>query len=354
VPSQASRIEMVVSIVLLALLVIGCFLILRPFLAALAWALILAITTWPAYEWLLARMRGRRTLAALAMTTLLALAFLLPFAIAAPRLTQNIAALANEGRALLEEGPPAPPAWLAGLPGIGPYIATYWQDSINDLDRFADEIAAYLPGVTAWLLGVLRALGAGFLELLLSVLATFFFYRDGLAGVRRLRGVVDRVVGERGEHLMRVARETIKGVVYGIIGTAFAQGFLTGFGLWLAGVPAPFFLGLLVCFIAILPGGAPLVWLPAAIWLLYVGQIGWGVFMLAWGTLLVGNVDNVIKPYLIGRGSALPLLLVFLGMFGGLIAFGFLGLFLGPTILAVGQALLQAWVPQAEAEQGPG
>ena len=341
---------MLVSIALLVLLVVGCFIILRPFLAALAWALILAITTWPAYERLLDWLRGRRTLAALCMTTLLALAFLLPFAVAAPRLTQNIAALATEGRLLLQEGPPGPPSWLLELPGVGPYIASYWQDSIGDLDQFTDEIAAYLPGATAWLLGVLRSLGAGFLELVLSVLATFFFYRDGLTGVRRLRGVVDRVVGERGEHLIQVARETIKGVVYGIIGTAFAQGILTGFGLWLAGVPAPFFLGLLACFIAILPGGVTLIWLPAVVWLFYVGSTGWAIFLIAWSVLAVGSVDNVIKPYFIGRGSALPLLLVFLGMFGGAIAFGFLGLFLGPTILAVGQALLQAWTPQGDRE----
>ncbi len=119
-------------------------------------------------------------------------------------------------------------------------------------------------------------------------------------------------------------------------------------------MPAPVFLGLLACFVTIVPGAAPLVWLPAAIWLFYVGQTGWGFFMLAWGALLVGNIDNIVKPYLIGRGSALPVLLVFLGMFGGALAFGFLGLFLGPTILAVGQAVLHAWVPQAESEPGPG
>src|SRR5919106_584850 len=161
--TRTGRIEVIASIVLLALLVIGCFVILRPFLAALAWALILAITTWPAYQWIEARFGGRRTLAALLMTTLLALAFLLPFAIAAPRLAQNVAALASEGRALLEEGPPEPPSWVAGLPVVGPHIAAYWQDSITDLDQFTDEIAAYVPAATGWLLGVLRSLGAGFL-----------------------------------------------------------------------------------------------------------------------------------------------------------------------------------------------
>jgi predicted PurR-regulated permease PerM len=352
--SQGSRIEIVASITLLALLVIGCFLVLRPFLAALSWALILTITTWPAYHRLEARLGGRRTLAALLMTSLLALAFVLPFAVAAPKVAQNVAALASEGRVLLEGGPPEPPAWLATIPIVGPHIHAYWLASIADVSQLIEEVAVYLPEVTTWLLAVLGSLGAGVLELLLSVLATFFFYRDGLAAMRRLRSVVERVVGERGERLMQVAGETIKGVVYGIIGTAFAQGLLIGLGLWLASVPGAFFLGFLACFVSIIPGGAWLFWAPAAIWLFYVGQTGWGIFLLAWGLLVVGSVDNVIKPYMIGRGSALPLLLVFLGMFGGAMAFGFLGLFLGPTILAVGQTLLQAWTPEGGSEPKAG
>jgi predicted PurR-regulated permease PerM len=352
--TQGSRIEIVASVALLALLVIACFVVLWPFLAALSWALILSITTWPLYHRLERRLNGRRSLAALLMTMLLALAFVLPFAIAAPRLAQNVAALTSEGRALLQGGPPGPPAWLATIPIVGPRIQEYWLASAADVDQFTDEIAVYLPQVTAWLVAALGRLGAGFLEVVLSVLATFFFYRDGPAAVRRLRSVGERVVGERGERLMQVAGETIKGVVYGIIGTAFAQGILTGLGLWLAGVPAPFFLGFLACFVSIIPGAAPLVWVPAAIWLFYSGATGWGVFLLIWGALVVGSVDNVIKPYMIGRGSALPLLLVFLGMFGGVMAFGFLGLFLGPTILAIGQALLRAWTPEVEQEPDAG
>jgi predicted PurR-regulated permease PerM len=351
VPTQASRIEIVVSVTVLALVVIGCFVILRPFLAALSWSLILTITTWPAYHWLEARLGGRRTLAALLMTSVLALAFVLPFALVWPKLAQNIGMLAGEGRALLEDGPPRPPVWLAEIPLLGVRVQGAWREYAADLDALTDQVAVYLPATTAWLLGVLGRLGAGFLELLLSVLATFFFYRDGVAAAHRLRSVVERMAGTRGERLMRVAGETIKGVVYGIIGTAFAQGILIGLGLWLAGVPGHFFLGLVACIVSILPAGAPLIWLPAAIWLFYGGETGWGIFMLAWGALVVGSVDNFLKPYLIGRGSSLPLLLVFLGIFGGAMAFGFLGIFLGPTILAVGQTLLQAWTPEAEQSQ---
>ena len=343
---QANRIEIVAAVTLLALVVIGCFVILWPFLAALSWSVILTLATWPAYHWLETRLGGRRTLAALLMTSLLAFAFILPFALVWPKLAQNVGLLAVEGRALLHNRSPGPPAWLVEIPIVGARAQAAWQEYADDLRALADQASVYVPATASWLLAALRALGAGFLELVLSVVATFFFYRDGRAAAHKLRTVVERIAGDRGEHLLQVAGETIKGVVYGIIGAAFAQGALIGLGLWVAGVPAPFFLGILACFISILPAGAMLVWLPAALWLLYGGETGWGVFMLLWGALVVGSVDNVLKPYLIGRGSALPLLLVFLGVFGGAKAFGFLGIFLGPTILAVGQTLLQAWTPE--------
>ncbi|MEM7022409.1 MAG: AI-2E family transporter, partial [Pseudomonadota bacterium] len=281
----------------------------------------------------------------------LAVAFVLPFALIWPRLAANVGLLAREGRILLEQGPPGPPAWLDEVPIIGQQIEEFWVENAADFNTLAAQIAVYIPATTAWVLSTLRTLGGGFLELLLSVLATFFFYRDGRVAARKLRSVVERVAGERGERLMRVAGETIKGVVYGIIGTAFAQGVLVGFGLWLASVPGAFFLGIMACVISILPAGAPVVWLPAALWLFYTDQTGWGIFMLLWGGIVVASVDNFLKPVLIGRGSALPLLLVFLGIFGGALAFGFLGIFLGPTILAVGHTLLQAWAPDAQADE---
>jgi predicted PurR-regulated permease PerM len=135
-------------------------------------------------------------------------------------------------------------------------------------------------------------------------------------------------------------------VVYGILGTALAQGILAGMGLWISGVPAPLLLGLLTFFLSLIPMGPPLVWIPATLWLFYRGDPGWGVFMGMWGAVIVSGVDNLLKPYLISRGSNLPFVLVFLGVFGGVIAFGFIGIFLGPTLLAVGYALLQDWSAQ--------
>jgi predicted PurR-regulated permease PerM len=143
--------------------------------------------------------------------------------------------------------------------------------------------------------------------------------------------------------LLAVAGGTVRSVVYGVIGTALAQATLQGLGLWLAGVPAAFFLGFLTFFLGFVPVGPPLVWLPAALWLLYNGTIGWGIFLIAWGFLVVSGVDNVLRPYLISRGSRLPLILMFFGVLGGLLAFGFLGVFLGPTLLAIGYVLFQEW-----------
>jgi predicted PurR-regulated permease PerM len=187
------------------------------------------------------------------------------------------------------------------------------------------------------------ALGLGIVQLTLSVLIAFFLYRDGDALAARLRGAVGRIAGERGQHLVGVAGSTMRGVVYGILGTAIAQGVVAGIGFWIAGVPAAPLLGLATFVLSPVPIGPPLVWFPAALWLFSHGSTGWGIFMLIWGVAVVSSVDNVIKPMIISRGSNLPFILVLLGVLGGVVAFGFIGVFLGPTLLAIGFALLQDW-----------
>ncbi len=147
----------------------------------------------------------------------------------------------------------------------------------------------------------------------------------------------------RGQHLIDVAVATMRGVVYGILGTAIAQGVLAAVGFWLAGVPAAPLLGLVTFFLSPVPIGPPLVWAPAAFWLFSQDHAGWGVFMLIWGVAVVSSVDNFVKPFIISRGSNLPFVLVLLGVLGGVIAFGFIGVFLGPTLLAIGYALIQDW-----------
>lgn len=342
-----ARIEQMVVISLLLILAIGCFLVLRPFLSALLWALILAFSTWPLHSRLVRAFGGRRTLAASLMTLLVAAVFILPPVAVGSSLADSVATVVGMSRTLLEQGPPGPPYWIAGLPLIGQPLHDYWLELEQLGTGWTSELQPYLETARDLALSTGVTLGEAVLQLGLSVLAAFFFFRDGAEGARRLFAAFERLVGERAQRLLEVAGSTIKGVVYGIIGTAIAQGSLQAIGLWLAGVPAALFLGFLTFFLSFVPMGPGLVWLPAAIWLFYKGAFGWGIFMTLWGFFAVSGVDNVLKPYLISRGSNLPLILVFLGVLGGVFAFGFLGVFLGPTLLALGYTLIQEWTANA-------
>jgi predicted PurR-regulated permease PerM len=143
--------------------------------------------------------------------------------------------------------------------------------------------------------------------------------------------------------VLTTVSRTVRGVMYGMLGTALAQALVAVVGFLIAGVPAVPLLGIGTFLFSLVPVGPPLIWGGAALWLFDQGRPGWGVFMLLWGFFLISGVDNVVKPLLISRGSSLPFLLVLLGVLGGVMAFGFVGLFIGPTLLAVGYSLLRNW-----------
>jgi predicted PurR-regulated permease PerM len=337
------RIEQIVVVVLLLILAIGCLTVLRPFLSALLWALILSFATWPLHAWLVGRLRGRRTLAATLMTLLVAAIFILPLAAVGTGLADSVTKVAGMLGVLLDEGPPGPPGWVAELPVVGRQLAEQWLELERLGTAWTSELQPYLEAGRDWLLSIGVRLGEAILQVSLGVLAAFFFFRDGAEGARRLSVAVERLAGHRAQQLLAVAGGTVRSVIYGVIGTALAQAALQAIGLWLAGVPAPFFLGFLTFFLSFVPLGPPLVWLPASLWLLYNGAAGAGIFLAVWGLLVVSGVDNILRPYLISRGANLPLILVFLGVVGGVLAFGFLGVFLGPTLLAIGYVLVEEW-----------
>jgi len=351
--TRQSRIEQAIVMVVLGALVVACFIVLRPFLTSLIWALILSISTWPSFMWLERQLGGRRELASTAMTLLLVVGLLVPLGIIAYNLTDNVTALADQIRALFADGLPEPPGWLADVPIAGRFLSTHWHELSQHPDKLTETASNYVGPASRWLLSVATVVGSGLVELTLSILMTFFFYRDGVAGGKRLAAVVDRLAGEKAHRLLDVAQATMKGVIYGIIGTAVAQGTMLGLGLWIAGVPGAFLLSVITAFVSVTPIGPPLIWLPAASWLFFSqDQWGWAIFIVAWGALAVGTIDNVIKPLFISRGSALPLLLVFLGVLGGGFALGFLGIFIGPTLLAVAYTLLKQWGDEEKSSAG--
>ena len=344
------RFEVVAALVALALLAAGCLLVLRPFFSALLWAAILTFSTWPAYHRLELGLRHRPSLAAAIMTVLLALALVLPLALVAATLADAVTLAADELRRLLERGPPPPPAWVADLPLVGPELLEAWRDLAGDTADFAAFVRPYLAGARSWALDAALGIGAAVLELGVSVFAAFFLYRGGLRIVERLRALGQRIAGDRVHHLLQVTASTTRGAVYGTVGGSVVQGVLAALGFWIAGVPGSLFLGSLTFLVGLVPGGPPLVYVPAALWLLTDGHPGWALFTALWGVLAVSGVKSLIKPYLISRESRTPVLLVFLGVAGGAAAFGFIGIFLGPTLLAVAYALVVDWGAAARDE----
>jgi predicted PurR-regulated permease PerM len=337
------QIARMVGLAAAAVLAAACFLVLRPFISSLLWAIILVYCTWPAFRFLTDRVRLKPGMAALVMVLLEFTLVVLPILLAAPTRREDI----EDIRGLIERGitagPPEVGRLLERLPLVGQRLAEWWNAVAFDMTGVLETVQPYAGTIAQAALSILLALLSGLAEVIVAILLAFFFYRDGPAIAAYAQMLLRRLAGERADRLWDLSANVTTGVVYGLLGTAVAQGFLTALGLWISGVPRPVLLGVIAGVISILPVGAPVVWLPAAIWLFATGETGWGIFLVLYGALGISSVDNVIRPWLIARGADLPLLLTILGALGGVFAFGFLGLFLGPVLLALGYSLLKEW-----------
>ena len=338
-------IERLIAVLAIVLLVGGAFLVLAPFAAALIWGAILAYTTWGPYKKLSAWLGGRYGLAATLMVILIFVVVLGPFVIAGFGFAGHIDEFAALLQRAYDSGLPDLPNWIVGLPMVGTPIQEFWVSLTQNQSNA--ELTAQLRKLAApagkFLLTAGSAIGQGLLLLALSILLAFFFYTGGDAMVDWLRSAIQRLGGERAHHLLTLAGNTVKGVVYGILGTALVQGILAAIGFWMAGVPAAAALGLATFFLSVVPAGPALLWIPAALWLYHGGSTGWAIFIVVWGIVVVGSADNIIKPMIISKGSAMPFVLVMLGVLGGALAFGLLGVFIGPTLLAVSYTLMRNW-----------
>jgi predicted PurR-regulated permease PerM len=245
-----------------------------------------------------------------------------------------------------QNGLPALPEWIISVPLVGTKLGESWQALAAGDPVVQQQVRSVLLWISTFMLGIGKAAGQGFGVLLLSCVLVLFFYIGGARGRFWLEGTLLHIAGVRGVELLHVAANTVKSVVYGILGTAAAQGILAGIGFALAGVPMVVGLALGTAVLSLVPFGPGLLWGPAAFWLYHEGHTGWAIFLVVWGVLVVGMADNVLKPLLIGKGGNLPFLLIMLGVMGGAMSFGLLGVFLGPTFLAVGFALLTDWVQQ--------
>ena len=339
-------------LLLFAVLLLGILAVLRPFITAILFGAILAIAAWPLRDFLLRR--GLKRGLAATLLLLLALAVVaLPLLAMAPGLGERLAQGAGRLRDYFASAPQIP-SWLAGLPVVGDRLAGMWDKMLLAKGNFWTVLEPYSEALREALVDAAGALGQSVLQIILSLVVATFFWVSGDTLAATLRDILRRLGGETVGAALDVAGGAVRSVAYGVVGTAVIQAVIMGIGLAVAGVPGAVLLGFVTLLLALSQIGAPLiivVWAGAAVWLFGQDQQGWGVFMIFWG-LVVTVIDNFIKPLLIGAGVEMPLSLTILGVFGGFVAFGFLGLFIGPTLVAIGFTLLEAWRAAPAAASG--
>lgn len=339
----------------LALLFIGGLIgtslwILRPFLGAAIWAVTIVVATWPLMMTIQSRLWRRRSLAVAVMTVILLCVLVVPLWLAIGTIVSNSDQIAGSVKALSSFELPPPPVWLERVPLFGGELVAAWQKvAVAGVQEFIKKLAPYGAVALRWFAAEVGVLGILVLQFLLTVVFAAILFAKGERAASWTRRFAHRLAGEQGEPSIRLAGQAVRGVALGVVVTALAQSILGGIGLAVAGVPFAAILTAVMFMLAIAQIGAVPVLALAVVWTYWSVGTGWGTFLLIW-TVVVGGMDNFLRPVLIKKGADLPLLLIFLGVVGGLIAFGIIGLFVGPVVLAVAHKLLSAWVDEGTME----
>jgi predicted PurR-regulated permease PerM len=336
------------GVISIAALILGSLWILRPFLGATIWASMIVVASWPALLWLQRRLWGRRALAVALMTSALLLMFVVPLSLAIGTIVMESDRLIGWARGLSQAHMPPAPEFLGGIPVIGPKAVDAWNRvAESGADELISKVAPYANDIIRWFVSEVG--GAGFLvvQFLVTVVLAALMYASGEQGAATARLFGRRLAGDRGENAVRLAGQAIRAVALGVGVTAIVQSVLGGIALAIAGVPFAGLLTAVMFMLCIAQLGPILVLLPAIIWTYLNGDVGWGTFLLLC-SVVVGTMDNFLRPILIRRGADLPLLLILAGVIGGLLAFGLVGIFVGPVLLAVSYKLLGEWIAEAD------
>jgi predicted PurR-regulated permease PerM len=334
------------AVLFVAGLIAACFWILRPFLPAMIWATTLVVATWPVMLRVQHRLWNRRGLAVAIMTFALLLVFVVPFWLAITTIIDNFDRIVEWGTSLKSFKLPPHPEWLAGLPLFGERAAQFWESvAASGIEPLVARAEPYAGGAASWFVAALGGLGIVFVQFVLTVVIAAIMYVGGERAATAAQRFGYRLAGERGKQSVLLAGQAIRSVALGVVVTAVAQSVLGGIGIAIAGVPLAAVLTAVMFMLCIAQFGPLPVLVPVVIWLYWSGQSGWGTFLLVW-TIVVGSLDNILRPILIRKGAHLPFVLLLAGVIGGLIAFGLVGIFLGPVVLAVGYTLLQSWMAE--------
>jgi predicted PurR-regulated permease PerM len=333
---------------LIMLIVIGATVwILRPFLLSMVWAVAIVVATWPLMRRLQALVR-RRSVAVVSMSAAMFLVFIAPLVLAIRTLVENTDTMTAWLRSIAATGIPPPPTWVERIPLAGPRMAERWSDiAATGKEDLATRVAPYVADALHWMVGAAGGLGAIAIQMVLTMVIAVILYARGETARDALLRFGRRLAGDRGEHVVLLAGQAIRAVAMGVVLTALIQTALAGIGLGVAGIPFAGFLTAVVLVLCVAQIGPLLVLIPAVMWLFWTDQSAWGAVLLVW-SIVVGVLDNVLRPLIIRRGADLPLLLIFAGVIGGLIAFGIVGLLVGPVALAVAYTLLKEWMADRE------
>jgi predicted PurR-regulated permease PerM len=332
------------TVLAIGILIVACFLLLRPFLSSLLWAVMIVIATWPMMLKAQARLWNKRWLATAAMTGVLLLVLIVPVCFAVLTILDHTEDITGWAKSATTVKIPEPPSWLQKIPAIGQSATEHWQKiAATSPQELSKMLAPYATKVVSWFVGQAGNFGLLVLHFLLSVVIAAILYLHGETAAAGVLAFMRRLAGAQGESVAVLAAKAIRGVALGIVVTALVQSALGGLGLFFAGVPAAMLLTAVMLILCITQIGPGLVLVPAAIWLFWSGDHVTGVIFSVW-TIFCCTVDSFLRPVLIRKGADLPLLLILTGVFGGLISFGIIGLFIGPLILAVSYTLLRVWV----------
>jgi predicted PurR-regulated permease PerM len=322
-------------------LVILAFIVVTPFLVPLAWAGILCYASWPIAMRIRQWCKGRDTLAASISTLLAAITLFLPLLWLAWLAQKELANVYPALQAFFA-APIHVPASLNNIPWLGDWLRQQ-ADVLANPQGFSGAIKAWLANHINDVATLAGGIGKNLVKLLFVVIILFFFYRDGARIITELRHVLARFIGAQAHDYLHAAGTTTRAVVYGVLLTAIIQGAVAGLGYWVAGLSSPVIFGVITAMLALIPFCTPLAWGSAGAWLFIQGHTAEAIGVWVWGAAVVSQLDNILRPIFISSVSPVPFLLVLFGVLGGLLAFGLIGLFIGPIVLSVVWAVWREW-----------
>ncbi|GAF51959.1 LOW QUALITY PROTEIN: putative membrane protein [Psychrobacter sp. JCM 18900] len=342
-------IQRLLAITLLVVLFVLCFQVVQFFIVPALWAAILAYVTFPIYNFFHEKVKLSQDFSAAIMTVSISLIIGVPLVIGVFILQQEALSLISNLIYRIKVGYLDVPDSLKDLPIIGQQVKdVLWRINKNQKGRklFAIWVQSHLYyGKIAF-----DVVFSSLAKLGMALMTLFFFYRDGTSLVRQIRQALRNIIGNRIDGYIDSVGTTTRAVVYGIGLTALAQALLAGIGYYFAGAPSPILLTIVTFIIALIPFGTPFVWGGVSIWLLSQGHTAEGIGLALWGVLVISWVDNLIRPIVISGATKIPFIIIFIGVLGGLTAFGFVGLFIGPVVLAIGLAVWREWISQHKNE----